>query len=813
MTSLWTDLMLAARRLRRSPGTSLAIVTTLALGIGANTALFSVVDAVLLRPLPYRQPDRLVALWETVPGRFRVAPANYLDWTAQAHSFESMAAFGAAGFTLTGAGEPERVDGAAVSGRYFETLGVVPALGRAFRAGEDAPGAEKVVVLGHELWQRRFGGDPAILGRGLALDGELHTVVGVMPPGLYPTWASPSGRIPFLRRTQDFWVPLDLGPRMAANRRSHVLGVVARLREGVTIRAAQQEMAGLAQRLAQEHPATNAGGGALVTSLRSEIVGDVEPALLVLLGAVAAVLLLACANVAGLLLARSAARARELAVRRALGAGRLPLVRLVLSESLLLALLGGVAGAALAALGVEALLRALPTEIPRAGDVAVDARVLFFALVLSLTASVAAGLLPALQASSAAPLLALKQAVPGGAGGPGRLRGPLVVGQVAVALVLLTGGTLLARSFGNLREVSPGFVSEGVLAFELLLPPSRYAEHHRVAAAWKELVERLEGLPSVRSAAVAYDSPLETNWIDSFVVEGAASSEQPSSARLGIASPGYFNTLGIPVTKGRGFDERDDASHPGVAVVSDAFARAHFPGEDPIGRVLAIRTPSAIWGEKAPARFEIVGTAGDTRSQGLAAPPEPTFYLAAAQFPSQSMKVLLRTAGDPLALVPAVRETLARLDPELAPSEVTSLARLVDANVAQPRFNALVLAVFAALALTLAAVGLYGLLAHSVALRTREIGVRMALGARRSTVTGLVVRQGLRLFGTGLALGMAGSLAVTRVLSGLLFGVTATDPVSFLAAPLVLTATAAVAAFVPARRAAGVEPAAALRYE
>lgn len=812
MRALLGDASFAASTLRRQPGFAAVVITTLALGIGVNTALFSIVDAVLLRPLPFREPGRLVALWETTPRKARVAPANYLDWRRESRAFESMAAFGAAGFSLTGAGEAERVEGAVVDTSYFEVIGVSPSLGRTFTARDAEPGAASV-ILGHELWRRRFGGDPGVIGRSVMLDGAAYDVVGVASPGLYPSWPSASGRISFSGRSQQVFVPMRWDEGRAANRNSHVLGVVGRLREEFDLEAGRREMSALGQRLAALHPEANEGEGVLVTSLESEIVGDVRPAMTVLLGGVGLVLVLACANVASLLLARASSRERELAVRRALGASRGRILRLMLAESLLLALTGGALGCGLAAFGVELLLAALPADVPRLAEVAVDGRVLAFALLASLATGLAFGLGPALHASTGDAARGLRDGSRVSSA-PGRLRVRrwLVVAQVSLALVLTTASALLVRSFDQLRRVDPGFSPDGVLVFDLLLPP-RYSGMSQVSGALDRLLDRLRSLPGVEVAALAYDSPLESNWIDAFSIEGRPAPPEGLSARLSIVGPGYFDALRIALRAGRPLEARDAAGAAGAIVVSESFAARFFPAEDPLGRWLIVRTPQAVWGTAAPSRFQIVGIAEDVRSQGIGSRSEPTYYIAAGQFPQSEMSVLVRAGGEPLALLPAVREEVARFDAELAVGNPTTLVRALAAGVAQPRFNMLVLGGFAGLALGLSGVGLYGLLSYSVARRTREMGIRLALGAWPRQLEALVVREGLTLVAAGGALGLCGALVAGRLMSALLYGVGPADGVSFGAALAVLCLAGLLASYVPARRAAGVAPSSALRAE
>ena len=812
MRQFLSDARFAAGALRRQPGFAAVVVATLALGIGANTALFSVADAVLLRPLPFRAPDRLVTIWETGARKSRVTPANFLDWRAEARSFSGMAGFNAAGFTLTGAGEPERVGGASVSANYFDVLGVKAVAGRTFTALDGEPGSSRV-ILGFELWKSRFGEDPSIVGRSILLDGQAYDVVGVAPPGLYPSWPSAIARISFAARTQQVFVPMRMDAQRAANRSSHVMGVVARLREGLTFEEGRDEMTALGARLAARYPASNSGEGVIVTSLESEITGDVRPALTVLLAAVGLLLILACANAASVLLARVTAREREIAVRRALGASRSSIARLLVTESLLLSLAGGVAGCALAALAMPVLISILPHDIPRLADVAVNVRVLAFALVASLATGAGFGWWPAMRASSDDPSAGLRDGAPGSGDRRGQqARRGLVVAQVAMALVLVTGGALLTRSFERLRQVEPGFRPEGVLAFQVVLP-SRYSAMPEISGGYHELLSRLRGLPGVTAGAVAYDSPLESNWIDSFAIEGEADSERDHSAHLAIVSPGYFETLNVRLLSGRPIDERDSFGSSGAVVVSRAFATRYFRGKEAVGHWLRLGSVSGMGGAAAPVRFQIVGVADDVHSLGPAKASEPAYYVPANQFPQRDMSVLLRVEGDPVALLPSVRGEVRRFDDQIALLEPTTLVRTLDSKVAQPRFNMLALAGFASLALALTTVGLYGLLSYSVARRTREIGVRLALGARPDQVRGLIVGEGLRLVALGGAIGLIAALGAGQLIASLLYGVAPRDAASFATGAMTLLVVGAVAAWIPARRAAKVGPGVALRAD
>jgi putative ABC transport system permease protein len=819
MRTLVRDLRFGARMLLKHPGFTTVAVTTLALGIGANTAIFSVVNAVLLRPLDYREPNRVVALWENVPakgGRWRVAPANFFDWKKQSQVFEEVAAFGASTLNLTGAGEPAQLSGSRVSEGYFGALGVGPALGRAFLPEEYEPGKGQVVILGHALWRGRFGSDPNVLGKTVRLDGAAYTVVGVMPAGVYPTWPTTS-KISFDASRQEYLVPMSFSPAWASNRSSHVLGVVARLKGGVTVERARADMSLIARRLEDAYPSNNAGAGALVNPLADEVVGDVRPALLVLLGAVGLVLLIACANVASLLLAQLAARRREVAIRAALGAGRARLVRQFLIEGALLSLAGGASGALLAAWGVDLLLKVMPSEIPRLDQVGVDARVLLFTLALSAFTSLVFGFAPALQASRADLRETLKEAGRAGGASPSRqrFRRLLVVAQVALAVVLVVGAALLVKSFRRLREVDPGFNPERVAVLSLSLPQSKYAEWQKISGFYSQLVERVRALPGVRSATIAYDNPLTSNWLDSFTIEGRPEPQAGDTPVECFRPVGheYFRTVGIELVRGRHFEEQDDPAHPGATIINEAFAKKYFPGEGPLGKRLLTQTPARMTNGPMPTAFEIVGVVRDTKFKGLSAESSPAFYVPARQFPLSNMVVMARVDGDPAAYAQALRDAVWSLDRDQPINAVTTLDAIVAEDIAQPRFNMLLMGLFGALALLLAAVGVYGLLSYTVAQRTREIGVRIALGAQGRDIFSLTLRQGVAPALAGVFVGLAAAFALTRFLSSLLYGTGANDLSTYAFVAALLTAVALLACYLPARRATKVDPMEALRYE
>ena len=818
MNTLFQDLQYGLRMLAKHKSVTAIAVLTLALGIGANTAIFSVVNAVLLNPLPYRDPDRLVALWENVPehGRWRTSPANFFDWKKQNTVFEDVAAFGQGSSALTGAGEPEQLSGARVSSGYFGVVGVEPLLGRSFAPEEYEPEKGQVVILGYSLWQRRFGGDRNIINRNITLDGASYTVVGVMPPGIYPVSPQTAGRLTFDEQQQNFWIPMSFTAGWASVRTAHVLGVVARLKPGVTIQQATTEMDTIGARLEQEYPA-NRGEGIIVSPFMSEVTGNVRPALLTLLSAVALVLLIACANVAGLLLAQHAGRSKEIAIRGALGAGRVRLMRQLFIEGVLLSFFGTAAGLLIATLGTKVLLQFVPAGVPRLAQVSLDLRVLGFTILISLGTCLIFGLIPAWQASKPDLHTTLEQS--GRTSGPGasrlRFRQLLVVFQVSVAVMLVIGAGLLIRSFWILQRVDPGFQSEGVLTAELILPFAKYSENTQVNNFYNRLLERIPSIPGVKNATIAYDQPLASNWLDEFQIEGRVvpRESRSQSANFIPIGPDYFDTVGLKLVAGRRFTPQDDPDHPGVAIVNESFAKHYFPNENALGQRLKPGPPGRIWRGQKLTSFEIVGIARDVKLAGLDAPSEPAYYLPASQAPLQDMTLLVRTTTDPLSIVSAVRQTVLSIDPNLPISNIKTLEKVVDDSIAQRRLNMLLMGLFGGLALLLSAVGIYGLLSHAVTQRTQEMGIRMALGAQVSDVLKLVLRQGMMLAIAGEVIGLVGAFALTRLMRGLLFGVTPNDATTFVVVAGVLAIVALLACYVPARRATKVDPLVALRYE
>ncbi len=803
---LLQDLRYALRSLAKNPGFTGAAVLTLALGIGANTAVFSLVRGVLLRSLPYPRSERIVALFETNIAKsaipITVSPPNFLDWKAQSRSFATMAAYTTSDFALSEGGEPEWLHATMATPDFFRTLGVAPLHGRAFGDAEAVKGRDRVAVLSHGLWVRRFGADASVVGRTIRIEGEGYRVLGVMPAGFR-----------FPENNADVWVPLAFGSKVGTQRGAHYLEVVARLRDGVTLGAAQADLSAIAGRLRAQYRSTNEGYGASATPLQEMMVGSIRPTLNVLLGAVAFVMLLACANVANLLLIRAARRGPEIAVRTALGAARSRIVRQLLTESLVLAVAGAAAGLALALGAIDLIVRMGPADIPRLSDVRVDGGVLGYTIAWTVAAALLAGLAPAIAAIRPGSMSALR-----GIGadafsrrGQNRLRRLLVVGQIGIALLLLTGAGLLARSFVRLSSVDPGFRAESVLTYDISLPESRYPDPARTGAFTEELLTRMKALPGARSAGAIFGLPLSgLSFSGSFTVEGAPVDEADEpSAQLRVASRDYFATLGIPLVAGRLFAPSDRAGSPPVLLASRSAARKFWPKGDALGKRIRFGArPSTTRIEG-----EIVGIVDDVRDAGLARGRIPEFYGSLEQAPSEYFSVVVLASGDPARLATAVRRELKALDAELPLTQPEGLSEVVARSVASRRFALLLLLGFAGIAVVLAGVGIYGVIAYAVGQRTREIGIRLALGADVAGVRRLIVRDGLRLAAAGLALGTIAALGLTRLLTSLLFEVRPADPPTYIAVAALLFGIALAACWIPARRAARLDPTIALRSE
>jgi putative ABC transport system permease protein len=810
------DLRYAIRGLRRHPGFTAAVILTLALALGANTAVFSLVDAVLLRPLPFAHPQRLVALWDSNPAngidKGRVSAHNFRHWQAGSTAFRRMALFGESTCTLIAGGLPRQLHGSRVSEDFFPLLGVRPWLGRVFQAEDYRPAAPPAVVLSHALFVGLFGGDRGAVGRSVLLDGHPYTVVGVLPQQILPLDAA-EGKLQFGIADERYWLPLAEVKAPQA----HVFGVLGELRAGITPRQAEAQLQAIAERLARELPASNKGFQVRLVPLVDEAVGPVRTALWTLFGAVAMMLAIACANVAGLMLIRAGGRRRELAVRAALGASRRRILRQFLAEGVLLTSAGAGLGTALS-VGLVRLLPAItPADVPRLSEAALNWRTLLATLALCAATGLAIAAAPAAQVGRRPLEGALREG--GRAGSEGlrslRLRELLVGVEVALAVTLVIGSSLLLASFHRLATVDPGFRPDHVLAFDLIHSAPRYGDMARLDGFYDELLRAIGALPGVAAVGAAYDRPLVTTWLQAFHVAGTPRLEgaQRPVAAFQTVTPGYFKTLGIELRAGRQLTAADDAHAPGAAIVNRAFAEKFFPGRDPIGRRLEITTTQWMWGEQIPSVFTVVGVVGNVKSAGLAGAAAPTYYLPFLQTPQSSMTVFVRTRRLPRALVPAVRERLRRIDPELPMTAVASVDEIVDSAIARPRFNAAALAAFAAISLLLAIVGLWGVLAGHVHLRRREIGIRIALGADRRRVFRWTVGHGLRPVLLGLAGGVLSALVLGRLVASLLYGVGPADPVIYALVSVGLLALALMTCAVPSAGAARTDPVVALREE
>jgi putative ABC transport system permease protein len=822
MDTLLNDIRYSLRLVRKNPSFAFIAIAAIALSIGANSAIFSVVSSVLLKPLPYQQADRLVRIWgkyenEGIPKNW-ISEPELIDLVQTCQSFENLAAYKAGGANLTGTGDPVRINTAAVNASLFPILGVSAMQGRVFLEEEDQPGRNKVVLVSSKLWRSRFAADPRVVGTSIGLNGENYTVLGIMPDGFqYPD-------------RDDLWVPLAIDKAKPSNRGNHSLEVVGRLKSGVSSEQASAELNRVALMLQEQNPNNypqTSGWGLFLVPMLDETVGDIKPALFVLLGAVLFVLLIACANIANLLLARSSAREKEIAVRASLGARRARLVRQLLTESIMLALTGGIIGVLLAYAGIKSFVAFGPRDIPRIEEISLDWRVLGFSLLLTLITGLVFGLAPALRISRPDLHDSLKEGARGSTGSRNRLRSVLVLAEVALALVLLVGAGLMLKSFAKLLDLNLGYRTDNILTMRISLPSNKYKEDKQVASFYDQLLDKVKGLPGVTGAGAISHLPLSGSYTSGSVAVEDQAAGQGLPLFVGYpyietdqrtASVDYFNTLGIQLIKGRLFTDADNSTAPKVAIVDESFERRFWPNSTALGQHVSVgfdqATQKIQWGE-------IVGVVGHINHYGvdqvkqyqLKFEGREQLYVPIDQRPDQRMYLAVRTSVEPTGLVGAVRSQVLSLDPEQPAYDIRTMDDRLSDSVSQRRLNMLLMAGFSTIALVLAVVGIYGVLSYSVTQRTHEIGIRMALGAQQRGVLALVVRQGMKLVVIGLAMGSLAALMLTRLMQGLLFGVSATDPPTFITISLTLSVVALLACLIPARRASRVDPMVALRYE
>jgi putative ABC transport system permease protein len=820
MRALWQDVRYGLRMLAKSPGFSALVILTLALGIGANTAIFSVVNAVLLRPLPFERSDRLVQIWHTPPQAsfpgiptFSVSPANFLDWRTRSQAFEGMSAYGFGQYTLTGTGHPEAVRMVAVTSGFFSILRAQPLLGRAFLAEEDSPGRDHEVVLSYNLWRSRFGADRDIVGKNIALNEQAFTVVGVMRPNFeFPISTDPN-------YSPQMWKPLGWTDQERAIRDNHNYAVVARLKDDVNLQQARAELDSVSNQLAQQYPGDDKGWGATAIPLREDLVGDVRPALLILLGAVALVLLIACANVANLLLAKAMSRRKEIAIRVAMGASRPRLLQQGISETVLMALAGGALGLVFAHYGVILIVRFLAQRLPRSTEIGLDGWVFAFALGISLLTGIAVGLLSSLRFAKNDVSESLKQGLGRTSSDSGgtRTRNILVVSEVALSLMLLIGAGLLIRSLSVLRHVNPGFDPSRLLTLEVAIPSTKFSEPMQQVRYFDRVLDQVRDLPGVQSAGLIDSLPLSGGSHQPVSVEGrpvVPMAEQPE-VDVRLISPGYISAMHIALLSGRDIDRSDVQGRPGAVLISQSFAKLFWPNENPIGKHLTLYffrdLPRVVVGVVADVKLDALN---ETR-------PTPALYTPLAQvapttggtWHSFGMNLAVRTNADPLNVASMVTNSIREVDAEVPLLSIQTMEESVSASLSPQRFTMLLLVAFAGTALLLAAAGIYGVMAYMVTRRTREIGVRMALGAAAGDVLRLVIGQGMSTTAIGVAIGIGGAFALTRTMQSLLFGVSRTDPMTLAGVVLLLAAVSVFACWVPARRATKVDPLVALRYE
>jgi len=808
MRSLFQDVRYGLRMLLKKPGFTMVAALALALGIGANSAVFSVINAILLKPLPLDDLDRIVTLWEKIPSqgveRNEASVANYLDWRGQSNSFENLSIYTWWSANLGGIEPPERVRGFLVSPNLLDTVGIKVALGRSFRPDEDQPGKDNVAILTHDLWQRRFGADPKVVGRAVTVDGVARTIIGVMPPDvIFPRGAEILG-------------PMAMTPAMMRSRGSHGNLVVGRLKVGVSIGQAQSDLDAIARRLEHQYPNTNTGRGVGVFPILEDTVRDYKVASLMMMAAVAFVLLIACANVANLTLARATGRMKEVALRLALGASRRRIIRQLLTESVILAFLGGAIGVALAGWGVEAFKVTLPEEapglMPGYNHLGVNSRVLVYTLIVSVGAGILFGLAPAIQASKPDLNETLKDGGSKTAGfGRHRLRAALVVAEISLSLVLLAGAGLLMKNFLMILKIDPGINTDNVLTMGMTLPAAKYEDVARRRAFYDELMRRARSLPGVESVAFVSHLPLGgSNSSSTFLVEGVPDPPpgQEFDGRYRVCTPDYFKTMGVPIVRGRGFTDADTAGSRRVIIVNETLAKRFWPNGDAVGKHIRFTGPL----DRRP-WMEVVGVVGDVKHE-MVTPITPDYYLPLAQDAWDTMFLVARTRTEPLALAAPIRSEIQAIDRDQPVFDIKSMAQVRDRSIMPFRALGMLLSGFGVFALILAATGIYGVMAYAVSQRTREIGVRMALGAERGAILKLlVIGQGMRMTAIGIVVGLAGAIGLAQVLKSILFGVSAIEWAPFAGVTLLLAGVSLLACYIPARRAAKVDPMVALRYE